>query len=71
MSDEKLENIDGEDGGFEPIGSPGDHSSEPITGPEPSVETGGGEGGEEAYNDFVQQSNEIGVEGAEPAIEEI
>ena len=71
VSDEKLENIDGEDGGFEPIGSPGDHSSEPITGPEPSVETGEGEGGEEAYNDFVQQSNEIGVEGAEPAIEEI
>ena len=72
IDENKLENIDGEDGGFEPIGSPGDHSREPAmapdSGPQINAETGGGD---EAYNDFVDQSNEIGVEGTEPAIEEI
>lgn len=72
IDDHKFDNIDGEDGGFEPIGSPGDHSSAPATAPSPgpSFSTTGTEG-EEAYSDFVADSNDIGVEGTEPAIEEI
>lgn len=73
VSDEKFENMEGEDGsGFEPIGSPGDHSREPAEAPpnggtEMSIDMQN----DAAYNDFVQDSNDIGVEGTEPAIEEI
>lgn len=74
IDDNKFENIDGQDGaGFEPIGSPGDHSREPAKAPDngaPFNPEAGNEG-EEAYNDFVADSNDIGVPGTEPAIEEI
>lgn len=73
IDDGKLENIDGEDGaGFEPIGSPGDHSRPPAQAPASSVEMSAVDRqNTAAYNDFVQDSNDIGVEGTEPAIEEI
>jgi len=71
IDENKFENIDGEDDGFEPIGAPSGDHSHPAEAPEqPSFSTESG-GGEEAYDDFVQASNDIGVEGTEPAIEEI
>ena len=73
VDEEKFENIDGEDGsGFEPIGSPGDHSRPPATAPATNVEMSAiDRQNTAAYNDFVADSNDIGVEGTEPAIEEI
>lgn len=72
IDENKFENLEGEDGaGFEPIGSPGDHSSGPITGPSQSIEMSSGGVEDNSYQDFVANSNDIGVEGTEPAIEEI
>ena len=69
IDEEKFENIDGEDG-LEPIGSPSPRSHEPVSAPsmEPSFSSGGGD---DAYDSFVQDSNDIGLDGTEPAIEEI
>ena len=74
IDDNKFDNIDGEDngGGFEPIGSPGDHSHTPSATPGPAASfTSGSSDAEAAYDDFVADSNDIGVPGTEPAIEEI
>ena len=73
VDDTKFDNIDGQDGaGFEPIGSPGDHSRPPASAPATSAEaTAIDRQNTAAYNDFVADSNDIGVEGTEPAIEEI
>ena len=72
IDENKFENMDGEDGsGFEPIGSPGDHSPEPVTGPSgPSMESTIA-ANDAAYNDFAAESTEIGVPGTETATEEI
>ena len=72
IDDNKFNNVDGEEGGFEPIGSPGDHSREPASAPGGGMNIEVSSGGEEeAYNDFVADSNDIGLPGTEPAIEEI
>lgn len=72
IDENKFDNIDGQDGGgFEPIGSPSDHSRPPAEAPAPT--NIGGESGVEdtSYQDFVSDSNDIGLPGTEPAIEEI
>ena len=71
VDEHKFENMDGEDGGFEPIGSPGDHSSGPVTGPSNGPESSIEASNDAAYDDFVQQSTDIGVPGSEVATEEI
>ena len=70
VDENKFEAMDGEEEGFEPIGSPGDHSHGPVTGPSTNVEISG-PGEDTSYQDFVADSNDIGVPGTEPAIEEI
>lgn len=70
VDEDKFENMDGEEEGFEPIGSPGDHSHGPVTGPSTNIEISG-PGEDTSYQDFVADSNDIGVPGTEPAIEEI
>lgn len=67
----KFDNVDGEEeGGFEPIGSPSPREHTPAQAPESNI---GGPigGGDDSYDDFVSASNDIGVPGTEPAIEEI
>ena len=69
----KFDNIEGEEseGQFEPIGSPSprDRSHSEV----PDMSIGGPIGGEEdnSYADFVADSNDLGLQGTEPAIEEI
>lgn len=68
----KFNNVDGTDGDFTPIGSPSPRESGGSSAPDVNVNvnTSSG-GGEESYADFVDASNDIGVPGTEPAIEEI
>ena len=68
----KFNNVDGADGEFTPIGSPSPRETGGSSGPDVNVNvnTSSG-GGEESYADFVDASNDIGVPGTEPAIEEI
>ena len=68
----KFNNVDGVDGDFTPIGSPSPREKESST-PAPSVNVNvnSGGNGEEVYSDFVNASNDIGISGTEPAIEEI
>lgn len=72
LSDEKFDNIDGEDGEMEPIGSPSPRDNSPSSSPEPiSMSTNTSTEAEDAYADFVADTNDIGVEGTQPAVEEI
>lgn len=71
VDENKFENMDGEDGAFEPIGSPGDHSPEPITGPSGGSMASTIAANDAAYNDFAAESANIGVPGTETATEEI
>ena len=68
----KFDNIEGQDGGFEPIGThaPREHGSSEVT-PVPSMDMSFDTGGQDEYDDFVQNSNDIGLPGTEPAVEEI
>ena len=74
VDEDKFNSIDGEDNGsgFEmapPRGEHGKTKSEPVsTGI--SASTGGGVE-DTSYQDFVADSNEIGLPGTEPAVEEI
>ena len=74
IDEAKFESVDGEDGGsgFEPSTPSPSSSSKPES---PSVDINindnSGFSGEEVVDDFVANSADIGVEGAEPAIEEI
>lgn len=72
INENKFANIEGEDtgAGFEPIGSPTPREHEPATAPEP-MDMGGSGGGDDAYASFVADTNDIGVPGTEPAVEEI
>ena len=72
INENKFANIEGEDtgAGFEPIGSPSPREHEPVTAPEP-MDMGGSGGGDDAYASFVADTNDIGVPGTEPAVEEI
>lgn len=71
VDDDKFENIDGEDGGFEPIGSPSDHSRPAPEAPAPVSLEPSGNKEDTSYQDFVSDSNDIGLPGTEPAVEEI
>ena len=75
IDEAKFDSVDGEDNGsgFEPSApTPSSSSSKPES---PSVDINindnSGFSGEEVVDDFVANSADIGVEGAEPAIEEI
>lgn len=75
IDEAKFDSVDGEDNGsgFEPSApTPSSSSSKPES---PSVDINindnKGFSGEEVVDDFVANSADIGVEGAEPAIEEI
>ena len=75
IDEAKFDSVDGEDNGsgFEPsTPTPSSSSSKPES---PSVDINindnSGFSGEEVVDDFVANSADIGVEGAEPAIEEI
>lgn len=72
INENKFASIEGEDSGagFEPIGSPTPREHEPATAPEP-IDMGGTGGGDDAYASFVADTNDIGVPGTEPAVEEI
>jgi hypothetical protein len=70
IDENKFENIDGEDGMFDTIPSPSPRSKEPISPVTPSVSSID-VSNDAAYADFVQDTNEIGLDGTEPAIEEI
>ena len=72
INENKFTNIEGEDSGagFEPIGSPSPREHEPASAPEP-FDMGDTGGGDDAYASFVADTNDIGVPGTEPAVEEI
>ena len=79
VDEDKFEDIEGEDGGsfgddsdFTPSSGPMHKEREEST-PSVNVEvnTGSGDTGSDAYSDFVSASNDIGLPGTEPAIEEI
>ena len=70
VDENKFENIDGEDGMLDTIPGPSPRSKEstsPVTPAVSSIDVSN----DAAYADFVQDTNEIGLEGTEPAIEEI
>lgn len=68
----KLEPIDGEEPSFEPIGSPSSRESSLSSPSEISMSSNEpSTGGSDAYDDFVSASNDIGLQGVEPAEEEI
>lgn len=73
VDDEKFESIDGEDNGsgFEMSGPSGEHGKTEITAGPASVEVSSPEIEDTSYQDFVADSNDIGLPGTEPAIEEI
>ena len=80
IDEDKFDNIDGEDSGDDDSAgfTPSEPSSSRREQPEsPSVDinindnAGGESNGDEIYADFVANSNDIGVPGTEPAIEEI
>ncbi len=75
INEDKFENIDGEDStsDFEPMSGPSrrdrnisSNSPEPDFGP--SLDSSGGD---DAYDSFVQDSNDIGIMGMDMAIEDI
>ena len=71
IDNNKFLNVDGQDGDFTPIGSPSGRSGSEPGGAPVNVNVNTNSGGEESYADFVDASNDIGVPGTEPAIEEI
>ena len=79
IDEDKFEDIDGEDGGFEddagftPSTSSHRERDRETSTPSVNVEvnTGSSEPSNDAYSDFVSASNDIGLPGTEPAIEEI
>lgn len=78
LDENKFANMDGEEGGFEPIGSPShERSSGGGSSGGSSVDinindnTGGGFDAESSYDSFVDAGNDIGVENITPATEEI
>lgn len=72
VDETKFENIDGDEEGFEPIGSPGDHTHTPVEGPSTTttIEAPGGVE-DSSYQDFVADSADIGIPGTDTAVEEI
>lgn len=75
IDEDKFENIEGEDLGpdsdFEMEG-PSRRDREEPEAPDININIDNGpDQGEEVYNDFVQASTDIGIEGTEPSIEEI
>lgn len=80
IDEDKFEDVEGEDGGgddsgFEPSPSSSSSSSSGSSSVDININDNTGESsgfsGEEVVDDFVANSTDIGVEGAEPAIEEI
>lgn len=76
IDDNKFIDLDGNvdtNGDFEPIGSPsGEHGTRNVTGPSIDISTSSSSSsGDSSYASFVQDTNDIGQPGTEPAIEEI